>query len=282
MGLEPSLMFKRAKLLGNEDLNELGTSGVYEVVNGTNAPTSARYFILNVLASSEVPGTRPAVQVSWKASDGTMKTRVRATTTWGSWTDVGGGGGGSALATTFNTALFDILDANTTPVGLFTTTLGAAVSTGGISGDKTHLQGQLDMLLFQMFETITVIQSLAVLNTASVNLDHTVNPTVYQPSGLNGNVTFHTDGVGANAFHVQLDVGNPGQIFILDPVDFGHAGESVILAPGGGVGLENENLSAITTITIVGGGNPYLVFAWKEKSQKWRLLDYSPVSVTIV
>jgi hypothetical protein len=88
-----NLQFKRAKPLGSGyDLNQLGTSGIFDVNNPTNGPSTGRYFIMVVANSEESPEFRIGMQIAWDFDDGTEWYRINNTGTWTDWAERGSSG----------------------------------------------------------------------------------------------------------------------------------------------------------------------------------------------
>jgi len=88
MAAPNTLTFKQALFQApNTSLKSLA-SGFFDTSGHSDTPSTAHHFIININAN-EVPGTRPAAQISINAVDGTVQTRVRSSeNTWSAWASV--------------------------------------------------------------------------------------------------------------------------------------------------------------------------------------------------
>lgn len=280
MSREPNLLFARAKLLGNEDLDSLGVSGMFEVVDGTHAPATGRYYVLNICSASETPAARPAAQIAWAAADGVMSVRVRASTSWSSWTEVGAAVEATAIATVFDHTLFDVESGNDAVL--------AAIATGLTANPPTTVQHVIDILTFYAVTEFGALNSQAAYNYAgtpvAVNLNHVTNPQTVVATGYTLGIT--TDGAGANAHNMALAASTIGPLQQIElQFTFNFAGETIVIKPlGASSGLmDGTNADAsITSITIANAANKAMALEWVGRVKKWRLLDYTFGSAVIV
>lgn len=244
-------------------------SGLFTVSNSAKMPTTGEYCVISA-SGRATNNSRSAVQIAI-ASDGTASIRYFAGT-WAAWAGLGGGGGASyAHAPWWDAAngIDPVLGAYATALGVNPPTTAqaaldilnyyAAANVSGFRGQLTYLYGGLGL---------------------ANNLDHTVNPQTISLTGYN--VSLITDGIGAFASNVKLPVGVDLLQRVELAVQFNHAGESVVIKPGGaGNGLMTAAGVDITTITI-SVNSKQVVLEWVQNVKKWRLIDYSDTGVTIV